>query len=458
MATLAAVLDWRPSPPFYYGWLILAMSALATFAATGVSQVVLGGIQDYVVQDMKWEKSTIALAATAGTWTSGLVSPVVGRLTDRYGPRWLMPIGIIIAGTSFFILSSSYSVWQFYFAYILGRAVSNPILIGVVPRTAAVNFFRRRRNIALALSGMFRPVGGSINILIISSIAVGYGWRTGYLYLGALSFLLIVPLAVVMRRRPEDIGLLPDGARSETPTQSSSQPSPQASPQGTPGPGGSHGARVRPATGRDTEFDWTAREAFRTGTFWLVAITMSLGVLGSSTIGFMMVPYLREEAQISTAQAAGALSLSSFLAIANLVWGYLADRITPRWCLVVTLISNAAVILYLLTVSSLPTAYIFGVLWGVFNGSIGVLEGMVMAQYYGRASYGTITGTLGPLQMIALGLGPSLGALVRDATGTYSGVVTAMIGLYLLSAVLIFFARSPALPQRAFTEAPTRAE
>jgi MFS family permease len=172
----------------------------------------------------------------------------------------------------------------------------------------------------------------------------------------------------------------------------------------------------------------------------------------------MMVPYLREEAQISTAQAAGALSLSSFLAIANLVWGYLADRITPRWCLVVTLISNAAVILYLLTVSSLPTAYIFGVLWGVFNGSIGVLEGMVMAQYFGRASFGTITGTLGPLQMIALGMGPSLGALVRDATGTYSGIVTAMMGLYLLSAVLIFFARPPALPRRAFTEAPTQAE
>ncbi len=454
MATLAAVLGWRPSPPFYYGWLILAMSAFAAFAATGVSQVVLGGIQDFIVQDLKWEKSTIALAATAGTWTSGLVSPVVGRVTDRYGPRWLMPIGIIIAGTSFFVLSSSYSVWQFYFAYILGRAVSNPILIGVVPRTAAVNFFRRRRNMALALSGMFRPVGGSINIVIISSISAGYGWRTGYLYLGVLSFLLAIPLALIMRRRPEDIGLLPDGARSEAPAPSSLR----TSPGGTPGPGGDGQARARRSAGRDTEFDWTAGEAFRTKTFWLVAVTMAMGVLGSSTIGFMMVPYLREEAQISTAQAAGALSLSSFLAIANLVWSYLADRITPRWCLVVTLISNAAVILYLLTVSSLPTAYIFGVLWGVFNGSIGVLEGMVMAQYYGRASYGTITGTLGPLQMIALGLGPSLGALVRDATGTYSGVVTAMIGLYLLSAVLIFFARSPALPQRAFTEAPTRAE
>ena len=442
MATLASLLNWRPNPPFYYGWLILAMAALGTLAATGVSQVVLGGIQGFILDDMDWDRSTIALAALAGTWSSALLSPVVGRLTDRYGPRWLMPFGLAIVGFSFLALASSHSVWQFFIPYIVARAVSNPVLIGIVPRTAAVNFFRRKRNIALSLTGMSRPVSGAINIQVISAIAVAHSWRTAYRYLGALSFVLVLPLMILMRRRPEDIGLLPDGARpresAEEPTQISGH---------------------RTAVGsRDTEFNWTAREAFRTRALWFVGICTALGTMGGSGIGFSMVLYLQEEVGISKAQAAGVLSISTFMAISNLGWGYLADKFTPRLCLIVALVSTSAIVLYLLTVSSLPTAFVFGAMWGIFTGSIGVLEQMILAQYFGRASYGTISGALSPLQTGALGLGPAIGALVRNATGTYKWLNVIVAGSYLLAALLIFLARPPALPRRASVEAPVEAE
>ena len=109
------------------------MSVLATFAATGLSQVLLGGVQDFILEDLKWKRSTIALAASIGTWASGLIAPLVGRLTDRYGPRWLMPFALVIAGISFFSLAGISSVWQFYVAYIIGRTITNPILIGPCP-------------------------------------------------------------------------------------------------------------------------------------------------------------------------------------------------------------------------------------------------------------------------------------------------------------------------------------
>ncbi len=279
---LKAALNWRIKTPFYYGWLVLAMAFLAAFAATGVSQVVLGGIQIFITEDTGWERTTISLAVTSGTWLSGLFAPFLGRLADRYGPRWLMAAGLFAAGTSFLWLGGVQIIWQFFAAYILGRAVSNPTLVGVVPRTAAVNFFRRRRNIVLALMSTYRPVGGAINIQIISFIAVHRGWRAAYRYWGILSFLLVVPLILIMRRRPEDIGMLPDGASPGEMAQS-----------------GSLARRSRRATEPDVEFSWTAREAWRTSAYWLIGATAVMGTIAGGTTGYSLVPYLYEEAGIS---------------------------------------------------------------------------------------------------------------------------------------------------------------
>ena len=116
---LDTLLNWRLRTPFYYGWLILGMSSMATFAASGVSQVVLGGIQVYITDDTGWDKSTLSYAATAGTWLSGLIAPVIGRLADHYGPRWLMSTGLLIAGVCFLMLSGVNAVWQFYAAYVM---------------------------------------------------------------------------------------------------------------------------------------------------------------------------------------------------------------------------------------------------------------------------------------------------------------------------------------------------
>ncbi len=416
------------------------MSFLAAFGASSVSQVVLGGVQVFITDDTGWSKSSISFAVTLGTWFSGLLAPFVGRLADRHGPRLLMPFGLVVVGVALISLLGVQALWHFYAAYIVSRAVSNPIIIGIVPRTAAVNFFRRRRNIALALTSMSRPISGAINIQVIAFIAIHQGWRAAYGYLGAMSFLMVLPIFVVMRRRPEDIGLLPDGARPGS-----------AYARLTEGPGSRQGRGQSELPGA-VEFSWTLKEALSTRAFWLIVSTAVLGTLASSGVGFSLVPYLYEEGGISRAQAVGVLSFGTALAIANLGWGYLADWITPRRCLVIVILATAAMTLYLLTVSSLLTAYIFGLLWGIFSGSVGTLEQMVLAQYFGRGSYGSILGILSPLQTTALGLGPTLGAIVRDSTGTYSSLFVTLCVTYLLAAILIFLARPPELPARAITE------
>ena len=425
---LTRLFNWRPRTPFYYGWLILGITSLATFGATGVSQVVLGGIQVYITDDTGWDPSTLSYAATAGTWCSGLIAPLIGRMADRYGPRWLMSSGLLIAGVCYLLLAGVSAVWQFYAAYVIARAVSNPVLIGLVPRTAAVNFFRRRRNLTLAMVSTFRPIAGAINIQLFALIALTQTWRDGFRYLGIFSLALVIPVILLMRRRPEDIGLLPDGATSAPVASDSSSAGRTATPP--------------------SEASWSVREAARTRAYWLIVATACVGTLASSSVGFSLVPYLVESAGLSVAAAAGVLSFGTVLSLANVVWGVLSDRFTPRRCLVVTMVGSGVLLASLTMVDSLAEALMFALVWGVFSGAVGSMENMMLAQYYGRESYGSLLGMFSPFQTAALGLGPTLASVLRNVSGSYDLQYIVMVGAYLTSAFLLYFARPP---QRALT-------
>ena len=372
-SALSTLLNWRPDTPFYYGWLVLGLSGAGAFVATAIAGVVLGGVQTYILDDTNWSRTSIGLAAGCGVWLSGLFAPFAGRLADRYGPRWLMPVGVIVLGLSMFAIGGSHAVWQFFLAAVIGRAVSQPFLIGVVPRTMAVNFFNRRRNIALALTGIYRPISGALIIQAFSVIAVFADWRAAFRYLGIFSLVLAVPMVIIMRRRPEDIGLLPDGADSSA---------------------ASKGGRSQPNPPQEGTVSSTAREAFRTQAFWLISVIAFLEVAATSGLGFSLVPYLRDFAGLTTPQAAGVLSVSTFLALSSLVWGQLAARLTARWCIVAALALSGAAALALLWVDSLLAAYVFGVLWGLFHGGLEVLKYILLADYFGRNSYGAIAGSL----------------------------------------------------------------
>ena len=419
------ILDWYPRLPFFYGWLVLGTGALGAFVATTVAGVVFGGIQGFIFDDTNWTRSTIGLAASLGVWASGLMGPIVGRMADRYNARWLMSAGAIVLGACLLSLGMFRSVAVFYIASIVGRAVSQPLFIGVVPRTLAVNFFQRRRYVALALIGMFRPVSGAIIIQLTSFIAVATDWRTAFRYFGIFSFALAVPMLLFIRRRPEDIGLLPDGARPVS--------------IGEPG----SRAAAPSSAGVVQEAEWTAREVFHSRTYWLIAAAIFIVTASGSGVGFSMVPYLHEEAGLSMAQAVGVLSLSTFLALTTIVWGYIASRLTPRWCMVGTLLAAASLVLSLFWVDSVLTAYIFGLFWGLLTSSHEALVSMLLADYYGRSVYGTLSGALRPLEAGGLGLGQFLGPLVYDLTGSYDSLWVASASLTLLASGLILLSVRP---------------
>ncbi|MEC9320870.1 MAG: MFS transporter, partial [Chloroflexota bacterium] len=133
-----AVYRWHPKPPFFYGWVVLGAAGVGAFIATSVAQTVFGGVQDLIAGEMSWDRKTIALAATFGTWSSGLTMPFIGKMVDRFGPRWMMLLAALLVGFGSIYLAGAQTIWKFFFAYVVIRSVAGPNLQNLVPRTIAV--------------------------------------------------------------------------------------------------------------------------------------------------------------------------------------------------------------------------------------------------------------------------------------------------------------------------------
>ena len=383
---------WHPYPPFFYGWIVLGTASIGALIATSVAQTVFGGVQDLIAGEIGWDRKTIALAATLGTWTSGLTMPFIGKLVDKFGPRWMMFFASLLVGFGIIYFSSSQSLWQFFTAYIVVRAIAGPNLQNLIPRTVAVNFFEKKRNFAMGITSLNRIIGESINIQIITGIATAYSWRTAYKVIGLVSIPLSLPILLLMRHKPEDVGQLPDGAVSTT---------------------------LDKADPRISEQTWAVSRIMSLPSFWFIMIGEFVAVTSTSMTLFQVVPFLTDEG-ISQSTAAGALTLGNVLGGLSVpVWGYLTDRFTTKKIAICVLIL-AILPSILFTVIDVPTyGFALVVLWTTITSLIFVLGSMMLGTVFNRASFGTVTGLTGPTRTAAMGLGPSVGAFAVAWIGSY---------------------------------------
>ncbi len=417
----------RYRPRVFYGWYVVAVASLGAFLGAGASQLLMSIMLKPMTEELGWSRTATTGAITIGTIVGGLLSPFVGRLADRLGPRLLTTAGALILTATYLGLAGATELWQFYVVYITGRGLTASLISGVVPFTAAANWFRRMRGRVLGLIAMCIPLGGSVLSFVGQLIVDGPGWRATFLVFGLTTLVLLVPLAgLVLRQRPEDLGLLPDGA---------TVPPPSARPTSS----ALHGE----------EFGWTLGEASRTATLWLLTVASLLAAMANTAVGFHQVAYYTDVGIAPTA-AVGALSVYAFCgALASGLWGWLTERFSERGLAIAGMLASAVVILYLLTVRTLPGAMLFAVLFGLTSRGGSTLVNIILAQYYGRDSFGAISGFITPFTMVGLGLGPSLGAICFDLTGSYEIVFVVFAAASVLVAALLWLAKKPPLPSRA---------
>ncbi len=434
--------------PFFYGWLIAGMVGLSSFLGAGLNNVSLGVLLRPLSEDLGWSRSLTAGAIGAGTVAAGLLAPVAGQLADRYGPRVLLPLGAALSGVLVFAISRVNEPWQFYASYVPARALAEPLLVSVVPMTAVANWFVRRRPRVMGLTAMAVPLGSAVLVLGYQFLIAHAGWRWTLASLAVLYWsCLVVPGLLVLRRRPEDLGLLPDGA----PAPMASRPALPRDIQSSTPVAPTVGARdpgSAPADALTLETrSWTVRDAVRTPTFWLLAGSNGLASLATGGTAFNLAAAFTD-AHLDPAVAAGALSTFALAgAVGSAVWGVLAEHVSPRGLNVGTLAAAAGALLLLPHVQAPALAYSFAALFGLTARGQGVLVQVQLAAYFGRRSYGAISGLANPFLLGGLGLGPVLAALVYDRTGSYAGIFGIFGALFLVAAGSIGFARPPVPPE-----------
>jgi MFS family permease len=413
------------TPPFFYGWIIVAISMVAGFFAAGVSNITMAVVLKPISDDLGWSRALTAAAVTVGAISGGVLSPFFGPIADRLGSRLLLSAGGALVGLLAFGVSLSTEPWQFYATFVPARALTEFLLCGVVPFTAVANWFYLKRARVMGLVAMSVPLGASALSLVYQFFVAHYGWRSAFLALGiSLWVLVVIPGVIFLRRQPEDLGLNPDGAPAATPHETDRLSTEE---QQTPA----------------AEPSWSRPGAIRTSALWLVVASTFLASLGTGGIAFHTVAYFTDN-QITPGVAAGALSVMALSgALGNGLWGALAERIHPRRLSIATMLISAGAVALLMQARGIFTAYVFAVLFGLNARGAAVLTQILLGRYFGRRSFGAISSVLDPFHKGGLGLGPLFAGIAFDFTGSYQFIFAIFLGNYLLSALLLSLARRP---------------
>ena len=416
----------RTQPRFFYGWYIIGLTGVSAVFAGTTSQAFFGVFLRPIEDETGWSRTSIAGAVTIATFIGGGIAVFVGRLADHYGPRFLMTAGVVVYAAGYAGMLLVTQVWQLYIAFFLARMASLQFLAGVVPRTMAVNWFRRMRGRALGFQAMAMPLGGAALAAVAGAlIAGGMPWRTVMAIFGfAALALLAIPTALVVRREPEEIGLLPDGDDSLIHED-------DVSVQGR---------------FRGVEVSWTLKEALRTRAMWFVAAGSLLQTMASGGIAFLMPSYFEDTGMSTQVAAAGASAFLLGGATSATLWGFLTERYDERVLVVIATATAMVLALFGRFVTEPVGALVFAALYGATTRGEGALVMMMLAAYYGRRSYGTISGFSNTFTLMGLGMGPLIYSRILDSNGgAYSTVFYTTTALLAVATVLMWSAKRPLL-------------
>ena len=430
--------------PFYYGWVILFAASVPSFGSRPVMAVATLSV--FVVpmtDEFGWSRGQFSGAVSLGAVFGLLVSPFAGRLVDRYGSGIMLAASAGVVGICAIGLSLTSPVWSFYAMYVPGRAVfSAPLELGT--STAVSNWFIRRRPSALAYMGIIQSIGLTILPVVAQVMINGWGWRTAWLALGIFTISTgIIPVLMLMARRPEDMGLEPDPAKGQARIRQQQVPE-TVSAVAEPEP-----------VSQIAENNYTVRQALRTRAFWILAIFSVFGFVVQAGVSLHQVPhYIGQGVDIRL--AAITASVFAFGQVpGGLFWSFWARRVPLRFLL--------AVAGGVMAVGAIGTGYSgtllvglpMGFLLGAGVGGIHLLLRLTWADYYGRPHLGSIRGLTLPAQIGGQAMGPTVAGFMFDATGGYRVPFT-MFGIVVAVAAVMVLAATPPgpLPQESETAEP----
>ena len=408
--------------PFYYGWIIIAVT-FVTMAIGVNARTAFSLFFPPIVDEFGWERGVTAGAFSFGFLVSGAVSPLIGRMMDRLGPRAVMELGVALMAGGLLMAPLTSRPWHLYLT--IGVMVgAGSVCLGYSGQSLFLpNWFNRRRGLAMGLA--FAGVGiGSMTLLPwVQHMIEQTGWRTACTAMGILILVVLAPINLLLHKRPEDIGLEPDG--DAAPSATSAKPISNIVDPDWAG------------------IDWTLKRALRTARFWWLAS----GYFGALYIWYAVQVHQTKyllDIGFSPAVAVWALGVVSLLGIpGQILLGHLSDRMGREWIWAASCLGFAICFAALIALKSFPTlmlVYLMVLAQGALGYGLTSIMGAVVVEIFQGKHYGSIFGTVMLAALAGGAAGPWVTGILHDVSGSYRLAFVIGIGVSGFSALAIWMA------------------
>jgi MFS family permease len=396
----------------YYGWVLVVTLGVTETISWGILYYAFAVYLAPMQAELGWSRGDLTGAFSLALLLAGLTAIPVGRWLDRHGPRVLMTVGSIAGTLLVLAWSRVASLDQFYVVWAaIGLTMAATLYEPAF--ATATRWFERQRVRALTVITLVAGFASTIFIPFAGWLVQIAGWRQSLLILAiVLAVGTIAPHALLLRRRPEDLGMYPDG-----------EPIPQRREQPVHLPGMAVGQAMR-------------HESFR----WLV-VAFWLATISTIAVGVHILPYLQDRGYDATFAASVTGLIGAMQVLARLLSTPFANQANPRLLAASMLALQPMALLVLLLVRTTPGVFLFVVLFGAQRGLSTLVRPALLADLYGRAQYGSIAGVLQFAISLAQAAAPVGAGIAYDLSGSYEPVFWALAVISALAVVAVLPAR-----------------
>ncbi len=422
-------------PKIFFGWWTVLAGGILALWGYGYQAYGISALFKPIASELGFSRTTTSVAASIGRFEGGVEAPVVGWMTDRFGPRWIVFCGIFIIGLALVLMYFINSLWAYYVVWGVLVGTGANIALSIPIDTAISNWFVKRRGTALSIKWVFSGLSGVLVLPLIAWLITVQGWRMTCVIGGLVMLVVGLPLAwfFLKQRRPEYYGLLPDGAKTADEVEDVDKMIER---------GVQYAAEVE-------EVEFTVKQVFKTRVYWLLIAVNGVHSLIGSAINIHCIPFLTD-IDIDPLMAAGTMVVMIGASIpARLAGGLVADRVKIgrlRFILGGSYLLQTVGIAAFLLNPTVAMIYVWFILYGIGIGIAYPINPLLRARYFGRKAFGSIGGVtsmiLTPFGVIA----PIYAGWVYDTTGSYMTAFTLFAVLLVIATGLVVFAKPPKPP------------
>jgi MFS family permease len=415
-------LHWSSRLPFYYGWVIVGI-AFVTMAVGVTARTAFSLFLPPLIDEFHWHRGLAAGAFSFGFLVSAVLSPIIGRVIDSHGPRIVIMCGVMLTTAGLLLASCIAQPWHLYatLGVLVGGGAN--MMTYTVHSQFLPHWFVVRRGLAISIAFAGAGIGAIILLPWLQSIILQQGWRASCWAIGILVLLTLAPLNLLVRKRPEDVGLLPDGASAAS-TATGRKPSNVVDPAWA-------------AT------EWTLARASRTARFWWIVTGYFCALVAWYAVQVHQTQYLTEigYGPLIAAWALGAVSVIGIPG--QIILGGLSDRIGREWIWTAGCAGFAACYVALIAMEQAPSSallYIMVFTQGFFGYALTSVMGAIVAEIFEGPHFGSIFGTITVALIGGGAAGPWITGIIHDAAGSYRPAFVLIIGCCAVSAAAIWIA------------------